>query len=74
MTIAGVLVIDAKRYRSQEQNRTDSEQRLKTIIQKALISPKRRKPTHPTATSQIRRLKTKKYKGNTKDLRQSIDE
>ncbi|HEY5271332.1 MAG TPA: alternative ribosome rescue aminoacyl-tRNA hydrolase ArfB [Anaerolineales bacterium] len=74
MTQDGVLVIEAKRYRAQEQNRSDAEQRLVTLIQKALVRPKRRRPTHPTAASQARRVESKKRKGKTKHLRQSTDE
>ena len=43
MTDEGVLIIEAKRYRTQEQNRLDAIQRLGALIQKALIEPKRRK-------------------------------
>lgn len=74
MTQDGVMVIEAKRYRSQEHNRTDAEQRLAELIQKALVRPKRRKPTRPTAASQVRRVEKKKRKGKIKLLRQSTDE
>ncbi len=74
MTQDGVLVIEAKRYRSQEHNRSDAEQRLAVLIQKALIRPKRRRPTRPTAASQLRRVEAKKRKGKTKRLRQSTEE
>ncbi|HEX7541800.1 MAG TPA: alternative ribosome rescue aminoacyl-tRNA hydrolase ArfB [Anaerolineales bacterium] len=74
LTQDGVIVIEAKRYRSQEHNRTDAEQRLAELIQKALVRPKRRKPTRPTAASQARRVEKKKRKGNTKRLRQSTYE
>jgi ribosome-associated protein len=74
MTQDGVLVIEAKRYRVQEQNRSDAEKRLVTLIQKALVRPKRRRPTHPTVASQAKRVEAKKRKGKTKHLRQSTDE
>jgi ribosome-associated protein len=74
MTQDGVLVIEAKRYRSQEQNRSDAEQRLVAFIQKALVKPKRRRPTRPTAASQVRRIESKKRKGKTKRLRQPPEE
>ncbi|MFZ3078869.1 MAG: alternative ribosome rescue aminoacyl-tRNA hydrolase ArfB, partial [Bellilinea sp.] len=50
MTEDGVLIIEAKRYRSQEKNRTDAVQRLVTLIQKAAEPPKKRKPTRPSVT------------------------
>ena len=71
MTHAGVLVIEAKRYRTQEQNRFDAEQRLVTIIQKALIKPKTRHPTRPSAAARARRLDAKKRRGTIKHIRQT---
>jgi ribosome-associated protein len=72
MTQAGVLVIEAKRYRTQDQNRSDARQRLLVLLQKAMIIPKRRHPTHPTPTSQVRRLEAKLQRGKTKRLRRSV--
>jgi ribosome-associated protein len=74
MTQDGVLVIEAKRYRAQEQNRSDAELRLAALIQKALVRPKRRWSTRPTAASQARRIESKKRKGKIKRLRQSTSE
>jgi ribosome-associated protein len=74
ITMAGELVIEAKRYRAQEMNRADAEQRLVALILKALVPPKRRRPTHPTAASRERRVETKKLRGKTKGLRKSIDD
>jgi ribosome-associated protein len=74
MTHDGVLVIEAKRYRAQEKNRSDAEQRLSALIQKALVRPKRRRPTHPTFASQVRRVESKKRKGEIKRLRRSTAE
>ncbi|MFA5872518.1 MAG: alternative ribosome rescue aminoacyl-tRNA hydrolase ArfB [Anaerolineales bacterium] len=74
MTQDGVLVIEAKRYRAQEQNRSDAEQRLTTLIQKALFKPKRRRPTRPTMASQMRRVDSKKRRGAVKRIRQSKKE
>ncbi len=70
MTQDGVLVIEAKRYRSQEQNRSDAELRLTVLIQKALIMPKRRRPTRPTAASRVRRVQAKKIRAEIKRQRQ----
>ncbi len=74
MTKDGELVIEAKRHRAQELNRSDAEQRLVALIRKALIKPKRRRPTHPTLASQSKRVESKKLKGITKLLRKSIDD
>jgi ribosome-associated protein len=74
ITQDGVLVIEAKRHRAQEQNRIDAQARLVAIIRKALVRPKKRWPTKPTMTSQMRRVESKKRKGKIKRLRQSTDE
>jgi ribosome-associated protein len=74
MTQGGVLIIEAKRYRVHERNRSDAEQRLVALIQKALVSPKRRRPTKPSKESQARRVDSKKRKGEIKRLRQSNGE
>ena len=71
MTAAGVLLIEAKRYRTQEQNRADAEERLATLIQKALITPKRRRPTRPSMASKAKRIDSKKQRGEIKRMRQS---
>ena len=65
----GILLIEAKRFRTQEQNREDALQRLVELVQKALIPPKSRKKTKPTAVSKLKRLEAKKIKADTKRLR-----
>jgi ribosome-associated protein len=71
ITHDGVLVIDARRYRTQEQNRLDAEQRLAAYIKKALIKPKKRRATKPTASARAKRMDTKKRRGAIKRIRQS---
>jgi ribosome-associated protein len=65
----GVLMLEAKHFRTQEQNRADAIQRLVELIRKALVKPKPRRKTKPTAASKEKRLKAKKVKGATKRLR-----
>ena len=67
----GVLVIEAKRYRTQEQNRLDAEARLVALIQKALPRPRPRHPTRPSAASRRARLQSKQRRGAIKKIRQS---
>ena len=69
MSSEGVLLIEAKRFRTQEQNREDALQRFTELVQKALIPPKPRRQTKPTALSKTKRLKAKKIKADTKRLR-----
>lgn len=74
LTAEGVLVIEARRYRTQEQNRQDALQRLANLIRKAEQPPKARKKTKPTAASQRRRLESKRRRGQVKRLRQDRNE
>jgi ribosome-associated protein len=71
MTQGGILVIEAKRFRSQEQNRLDAQARLVALIQKAAIKPKDRRPTRPGASARAKRVDLKKRRGTIKKLRQS---
>ena len=73
MTSEGVLLIEAKRFRTQEQNREDAIQRFIELVRKSLVEPKARRKTKPTAPSREERLKEKKRKGEIKKLRQSRD-
>jgi ribosome-associated protein len=69
MTDEGVIVIDARSFRTQAQNRDDARVRLADLIRKALVVPKRRRKSRPTAGSKERRLETKRRRSRTKDLR-----
>ena len=71
MTADGVLVINARRYRTQEQNRQDAIQRLVALIQKALEPPKPRKKTRPSVAARAARLEEKKRRGLVKRLRRN---
>ncbi len=77
ITTDGVLIIEAKKYRTQEQNREDAIQRLYELIRKAAEKPKTRHKTKPTKASKEKRLKEKKTRSNVKKTRnrnQSFDE
>jgi len=69
MTAEGMLVIEAKRYRTQEQNRQDAIERLVSLVRKAAQPPAARKKTRPTAASKMRRLEAKRYRSQVKRLR-----
>lgn len=62
----GTLIIEAKRYRSQEQNRKDAVDRFIKLLQKAIEKPKVRKPTKMSKAAHERRLKTKHETGEKK--------
>jgi ribosome-associated protein len=69
VTDDGILIIEAKRYRTQEQNRTDAIKRLVTWIQKALEVPKVRRATRPSLTAKAARVGDKKKRGAIKRTR-----
>jgi ribosome-associated protein len=73
ITGEGVLLIEAKRFRTQEQNREDAIQRLVELVRKSLVKPKTRKKTKPTPASKEERLKEKKRRGEIKRRRQETD-
>lgn len=66
LTLDGVIVITAVRYRTQERNRADAIERLQEMIDKALIAPTYRVPTRPTKASKERRLVAKSKRGDIK--------
>jgi ribosome-associated protein len=69
MTTEGVLLIEAKRFRTQEQNRADALERFVELLRRSLVKPKPRKKTRPSAASKEKRLRAKKVKGEHKRLR-----
>ena len=69
VTSEGILVIEAKRFRTQEQNRFDAVERLTELVKKASVRPKARRKTKPTAASKEKRLQSKKQRGRTKLVR-----
>ena len=69
MTQDKILVIQAQEFRSQERNRALAQEKLVTLLQKALIRPKTRRKTKPTYSSTLKRLETKVKRGKTKNLR-----
>jgi ribosome-associated protein len=72
LTNDGVLIIDARRHRTQARNRQDALDRLAELIRQAAHVPRRRRKTRPTAGSRERRLDTKRRHGENKRLRGPI--
>lgn len=71
ITDEGELIVEAKRYRSQLQNREDARLQLADLIRQATIRPKTRRKTKPTAASQRKRLERKSQRSETKRQRRS---
>jgi len=69
ITEEGVLIIDARRFRTQGANRQDAIERLVELIRKAAQEPQIRRKTRPTLASKTHRLETKHHRAETKRLR-----
>ena len=69
MTDKGVLIIEARRFRTRERNRQDAMGRILELIRKATEKPKPRRKTRPTIASKMRRLQTKRRHSRTKRMR-----
>ncbi len=54
-------------------NREEALERLKSLIQSAVVTQKARRATKPTKNSQIRRMDKKTQRGKTKSLRGKIN-
>jgi ribosome-associated protein len=68
----GILVIEASRFRTQEQNRADARARLIALIRQATVRPKTRRKTKPSRAAKEKRIAGKKYRGQVKALRGKI--
>ena len=69
ITGRGILIIDARRYRTRQRNRQDALDRFRDLIRRAACKPKVRRKTKPTLASKERRLDSKKRRGRVKRLR-----
>ena len=67
----GILMIEAKRFRTQEANREDAIQRFVELVRRSTVPPKPRRKTKPTTASKEKRLKEKKQRGEIKKERQN---
>ena len=56
ITSDGVIIIKAQQFRTQEMNREDAINRLRELILAAGVVQKKRRPTRPTRSSQVKRV------------------
>lgn len=68
----GILLLEAKRFRTQEQNRADARMRLAALIRQATVIPKARRATRPSRAAKQKRLEGKRQRGEKKQLRRSV--
>jgi len=70
LTKEGVLLLTARRYRSQERNRQEVIERLVALIAEAATPPRRQRKTKPSRKAKERRLAEKRRRSEIKKNRQ----
>lgn len=73
LTVEGVLVISAQRFRTQDRNREDARARLATFIAAGAEAPAPRIASKPSRASKQRRLDAKHHRGTVKRHRSGKD-
>lgn len=68
----GVIVIKAQASRSLEQNRNDALERLREMLARAAVVPRKRKVTKPSRAAKRKRLDNKTKRGALKAMRRNI--
>lgn len=68
----GFLIVKSQAERSQLVNKNDVIEKIKSVIEKALFIPKKRKQTKPSKASKENRLKQKKISSTKKEVRKKI--
>jgi len=72
MTSGGELLITARKYRTQDANRTDARRRLAEMIAEAHIVQTKRKPTRPSRAAKAQRVDSKRQRSAVKQARGKV--
>ena len=72
VTGAGELLITARRFRTQEANRTDARRRLAEMIAAAHIVQRKRRPTRPSKAARAQRVESKRQRSAVKQTRGKV--
>jgi ribosome-associated protein len=73
ITGAGELLLTARRFRTQEANRTDARRRLAEMIAAAHIAPRKRKPTRVPKSARVERAEKKRQRSAVKQARGRVE-
>src|SRR3954447_5580103 len=73
ITSAGELLITARRFRTQEANRSDARRRLAEMIAAAHIAPRKRKPTRVPKSAKAQRVEKKRQRSVVKQARGRVE-
>jgi ribosome-associated protein len=68
----GRLLVTSQRTRDQHRNLEDARAKVRALLQRALIPPKRRRPTRVTAAARAARLARKRQRSETKRARGAV--
>jgi ribosome-associated protein len=69
ITDAGLIIIQASRFRTQDRNRQDARERLAGLILAATLVPKKRIATKPSRGAKERRMEGKRVRSGIKSTR-----
>src|SRR3954462_10449053 len=72
ITSAGELLITARRFRTQDANRSDARRRLAEMIAAAHIAPRKRKPTRVSKAAKAQRVDRKRQRSAVKQARGKV--
>ena len=68
----GVIILKAQQSRSQEKNKAEALRRLQELLLSVTIVPKKRRPTTPSRSSQLKRVDSKTRRGKDKQMRGKV--
>jgi len=68
----GRLLVTSQRTRDQRRNLEDARDKVRTLVRRALVPPRRRKPTRVSAGAIAARLDLKRQHGQRKRLRGAV--
>ena len=72
ITDEGFLLVKSQTERSQLGNKEEVIRKINSLVNQALIKPKKRKPTKPSKAAKEKRIESKKKKGEIKQGRKKI--
>jgi len=73
ITGAGELLITARRFRTQDANRTDARRRLAEMVAAAHMVQRKRKPTRPSRAAKAERVDSKRQRSAVKRARGKVE-
>lgn len=71
LTDDGKLILVSEKYRSQYRNKEEVTERFLRLVSGSLVPVKKRYPTRPTRSSQEKRIRQKKIRGEIKRIRRN---